>query len=291
MRLVSLRHAAAGDGQVASRPHVEVPIDVPDRGACRDDVPLRNRLRPLAPGSDRTGRPGAACRSCPPKTVCGLPIPEPARQPPADSKPVVYLVVPCFEKQGGSSVVEAQTYLYYMEVKQQRQRALDQPLGALRRQDRADHPRRLQAPVGHQLPRRPLDRRPGLQVRQRRHRQDGRLQHGRAPARQDRRLRRLEEGREVEDRRGAEEAATSRSRSTRSSTRALSARSPASSASMYAREGLRVRRGQARDQAGQRGRPRPSTSPSTSPKDPRSRSGSSTSRATRRSPTASSAAR
>jgi len=52
-----------------------------------------------------------------PKTVCGLPIPEPARQPPPDSKPIVYLVVPCFEKQGGSPVVEANTYLYYMEMK------------------------------------------------------------------------------------------------------------------------------------------------------------------------------
>ena len=45
-----------------------------------------------------------------------------------------------------------------------------------------------------------------LQVLQRRHRQDDRLQHGGAAARQDRRLRRIEEGRAVEDRRGAEEA-------------------------------------------------------------------------------------
>ena len=52
------------------------------------------------------------------QTVCGLAIPEPARQPPAGSAPVVFLVVPCFQKQGGSSSVEAQTYLYYIQATQ-----------------------------------------------------------------------------------------------------------------------------------------------------------------------------
>jgi outer membrane protein insertion porin family len=51
------------------------------------------------------------------QTVCGLAAPEPARLPPAGSGPVVYLVVPCFQKQGGSSVVEPNTYLYYLEMK------------------------------------------------------------------------------------------------------------------------------------------------------------------------------
>jgi outer membrane protein insertion porin family len=53
-----------------------------------------------------------------PTTVCGLAIPEPARLPPAGSSPVVYLVVPCFQKQGGSSSVDAQTYLYYIQATQ-----------------------------------------------------------------------------------------------------------------------------------------------------------------------------
>ncbi len=61
-------------------------------------------------------------------------------------------------------------------------------------------------------PRRPL--------RQRGHRQGGRLQHGGAPAGQDCRLRRHQEGRAVEDRREAEEEGSSPSGSTRSSTRA-----------------------------------------------------------------------
>jgi outer membrane protein insertion porin family len=51
------------------------------------------------------------------QTVCGQPVPEPSRLPPAGSAPVVFLVVPCFQKQGGSSTVEPQTYLYYLEMK------------------------------------------------------------------------------------------------------------------------------------------------------------------------------
>src|ERR1043165_4658962 len=50
------------------------------------------------------------------QTVCGLPIPEPSRLPPANSSPVVFQVVPCFQKQGGFSVIDANTYLYYIEM-------------------------------------------------------------------------------------------------------------------------------------------------------------------------------
>lgn len=51
-----------------------------------------------------------------PTTVCGLSIPAPAKLPPAGSAPVVYLIIPCFQKQGGSSVIDPQTYLYYIQV-------------------------------------------------------------------------------------------------------------------------------------------------------------------------------
>jgi outer membrane protein insertion porin family len=51
-----------------------------------------------------------------PTTVCGLPIPPPAALPPAGSGPVLFQIVPCFAKQGGSPVVEAETYLYYMQL-------------------------------------------------------------------------------------------------------------------------------------------------------------------------------
>ena len=87
-----------------------------------------------------------------------------------------------------------------------RQRAGLGSLGPLRRRDRADHRQRLQAALGDQFPRRPLGRDLRLRLRQRRDRQGHPLQHGGAPAGQDRGLRRLEGGRSVEDRRRAEEA-------------------------------------------------------------------------------------
>jgi outer membrane protein insertion porin family len=51
------------------------------------------------------------------QTVCGLPVPEPRNLPPAGSPPVVFQIVPCLQKQGGYSVIEAPTYLYYIEAK------------------------------------------------------------------------------------------------------------------------------------------------------------------------------
>src|SRR5436853_3441115 len=51
-----------------------------------------------------------------PSTACGLPIPPPASLPPAGSAPVLFQIVPCFAKQGGSPVVESETYLYYMKL-------------------------------------------------------------------------------------------------------------------------------------------------------------------------------
>ena len=83
------------------------------------------------------------------QTVCGQPVPVPRAIPPDGSGPVVYQVVPCFEKQGGFPVVEANTYLYYIQLRP----SVERPLGVLRRVDRADDPRGLQASVGDELPR------------------------------------------------------------------------------------------------------------------------------------------
>ena len=52
-----------------------------------------------------------------PATICNQQVPEPARLPPANAGPVLTAVMLCFEKQGGSPVVEANTYLYYMQAK------------------------------------------------------------------------------------------------------------------------------------------------------------------------------
>src|SRR4051812_18028601 len=55
----------------------------------------------------------------PPVTVCGQEA-RPAAQPPAGSGPVVLYIAPCFEAQGGTSVIDVQTYLYYIQLKTSR---------------------------------------------------------------------------------------------------------------------------------------------------------------------------
>ena len=133
-------------------------------------------------------------------TVCGQPVAPPSNVPPAGSGPVIFRIVLCFEKQGGYPMVEANTYLYYIQLQAVGLGQVD----SLRRSGRADDSRGLQAAVGDDLPRRPGDPGRGLPLPERRHRQDGRLRHGRARAGQDRRLRGPGQGRPVEDRRGAQ---------------------------------------------------------------------------------------
>jgi outer membrane protein insertion porin family len=52
-----------------------------------------------------------------PATICGQTVGEPSRLPPAGGGPFVTAVMLCFEKQGGSPVVEANTYLYYLQLR------------------------------------------------------------------------------------------------------------------------------------------------------------------------------
>jgi len=49
-------------------------------------------------------------------TICGLPVPVPAQEPPAGHPPVIFQIVPCFEKQGNVSMVEPETYLHYIQT-------------------------------------------------------------------------------------------------------------------------------------------------------------------------------
>ena len=53
-------------------------------------------------------------------TICGQPVPPPRALPPANSGPVVYLIAPCFEAQENISLVDIQTYLYYIQLKASR---------------------------------------------------------------------------------------------------------------------------------------------------------------------------
>src|SRR5262249_21656882 len=53
-------------------------------------------------------------------TVCGQQVAPPVNQPPAGSGPVVLFIAPCFEAHGGTSLVDAQPYLYYIQLKDRR---------------------------------------------------------------------------------------------------------------------------------------------------------------------------
>src|SRR2546428_6093179 len=55
-----------------------------------------------------------------PTTICGEPSPAPRALPPDNSGPLVSLIAACFEAQGGASVIDAETYLYYIQLKQSR---------------------------------------------------------------------------------------------------------------------------------------------------------------------------
>ena len=52
-----------------------------------------------------------------PLSMCGLPFPTPVNQPPAGSDPVVLAFVLCFDKQGGTPMIEPQTYLYHIRLR------------------------------------------------------------------------------------------------------------------------------------------------------------------------------
>src|SRR5262245_34030281 len=52
-----------------------------------------------------------------PATVCNQQVPEPSKQPPAGSSTILYGFMLCFEKQGGFPVIEANTYLYYIQLR------------------------------------------------------------------------------------------------------------------------------------------------------------------------------
>jgi outer membrane protein insertion porin family len=50
-------------------------------------------------------------------TACGVAVGAPRALPPEGSGPVVYILAPCFAKQGGTSTVEPETYMYYIQLR------------------------------------------------------------------------------------------------------------------------------------------------------------------------------
>jgi len=69
---------------------------------------------PFASAQETASQPAGPAR---PPTICGQEQPPPTRMPPSGSPPVVYLLAPCFLQQGGASVIDANTYLYYIQLR------------------------------------------------------------------------------------------------------------------------------------------------------------------------------
>jgi len=69
-----------------------------------------------AQGTAQVSADGASSAS----TLCGQPIPAPARLPPDNSGPVVYYIGLCFSAQGNVSAIEPETYLHYVQLQPSR---------------------------------------------------------------------------------------------------------------------------------------------------------------------------
>jgi len=52
-----------------------------------------------------------------PEAICGMQVPKPVRSPEGQLSPVVVAMLLCFDQQGGASLVEPETYLYYIQSK------------------------------------------------------------------------------------------------------------------------------------------------------------------------------
>lgn len=84
--------------------------------AAAADVSAQTRPLPQPPAPAAQPAPPQTVAVSLPATVCGQTVPAPSKQPPAGSGPVVTAIVLCFEKQGGFPVIEANTYLYYIQM-------------------------------------------------------------------------------------------------------------------------------------------------------------------------------
>jgi outer membrane protein insertion porin family len=72
---------------------------------------------PLAAQDSSAGAGQLEPAALPSLTVCGQQT-TPRAQPPAGSGPVVLIIAPCFEAQGNAAIIEPQTYVYYIQLKQ-----------------------------------------------------------------------------------------------------------------------------------------------------------------------------
>ena len=120
------RAGAAGAGGCACRPGPGRPTQEPRRLLRRPAAPqpaaqaagVHHRAR--RPRSDGDSRPDAAPGSAPRPAQAGAAqapgAPRPTRLPPVGSPPLVRFIQLEFPTQGDVSVIDAQTYLYYIQT-------------------------------------------------------------------------------------------------------------------------------------------------------------------------------
>src|SRR5262245_9186353 len=70
---------------------------------------------PAAPAAAQPAPPPAPQAGSIKTTACGNALAAPAAMPPAGSQPFLWILEPCFQKQGGFSTVENETYMYYIK--------------------------------------------------------------------------------------------------------------------------------------------------------------------------------
>jgi len=107
--LAILASLAPGTAAAQQAPAAPVVQTAPPAGQAPAPAPVV----PAAAGAPAAPAQGSGL---PIMTVCGQRA-QPAAQPPAGSPPVVLFAVVCFEAQGGTSVIEPQTYAYYIQLK------------------------------------------------------------------------------------------------------------------------------------------------------------------------------
>jgi outer membrane protein insertion porin family len=70
-----------------------------------------------APATAPAAAQGAQALAPIDKTACGTPVTTPVALPPAGSPPFIWILQPCFNRQGGFSTVENETYMYYIKLR------------------------------------------------------------------------------------------------------------------------------------------------------------------------------
>ncbi len=96
--------------QEAPPPATSSPAQTPQPPALQS-VPTAQPEPPPAPAA---AGPALAVVTT---TACGNQVAAPAALPPAGSAPFVWILELCFDRQGGSSTVESETYMYYIKFK------------------------------------------------------------------------------------------------------------------------------------------------------------------------------